>query len=169
MLKANTGSIFTLLKNIDMRTSKNRQLYNKACKDLSAINQMLMKEDNDTIPFLLCHDIKSCMRDFLNFYIMIKKGKVKPIESIQKLFEEGGKLDERLKKFDTRWISCREANLEVSSGIFCTSPQNIYICAVIINGIKKLVDEELKKQNQPVIVNWDEEFLFRKNETVKAD
>lgn len=145
------------------------KLYDKACKNLSAINQTLIKEDNDTIPFLLCHDLKSCMRDFLSCYIMIKNEMVKPVDSIQQLFAQGAKLDDRLKKFDTRWINCREADLNVSSGIFCTSPQNVHICAVIINGIKKIVDEELRKQNQPVNVSWDEEFLFNKKETVKAD
>ena len=159
---------FYWVKKYIMISTQSRLLYKKACDELSSINQALMKEDNITIPFLICNEIKDCMFDFLQCYIMIKKGDIKKGDTLNDLFQQGAELDQRLKKFDVRWISCRDSNLKNETGIYCDSNHHMHMCAIITNGIKKLVDEELEKLNEKMIVNPEETFLFSKKEVIKT-
>jgi hypothetical protein len=151
-----------------MISASSKRLYNKACKELSTINRALMQEDNITIPFLICNEIKDCMNDFLQCYLMIKKEKVRKADTLNDLFQQGAELDPRLKKFDMRWISCRDSNLKTEAGIFCDSNHHMHMCAVITNGIKKIVDEELEKLNEKIIKNPEEKILFNNNALVKS-
>ena len=151
-----------------MISVQSRRLYNKACKELSSINRALMKEDNITIPFLICNEIKDCMHDFLHCYIMIKTGKTKKANTLNELFLQSAELDPRLKKFDVRWISCRDSNLKTEGGIFCDSNHHMHMCAVITNGIKKIVDEELEKLNEKILITAEEKILFKNSTMVKS-
>lgn len=101
------------------------------------------------------------MSHFLQCYILMKKGKLSRSKSIGDLFYECAELDNRLKKFDVRWIDCKDFNLNTKSDVFCISTQRIQVCAIITNGFKKLVDQEMEKMNYPVNQSWDEILLFQ--------
>ena|SRR3990170_7309817 len=128
-------------------TKQSKELYQQASDKLSLINQTWQKAENDTASFMICHSVKECMNDMLNCYLLMKKGKPASSKNLGDLVTQCAALDERFKQIDLRWLNCKEHDLETAGDVFCTSIQRIQICTWIANGIKKVVDDEMKILN----------------------
>ena len=125
-----------------MKTQRSNQLYQKACEELSLINQTWQKRNNDSVSFLVCQSIKECICNFLQSYLLMKKGKLSRSKSIAGLVNQCAEINEQFKKIDLRWISCKDCNFNTEADVFCTSTQRVQICTLIANGIKKLIDDK---------------------------
>ncbi len=133
-----------------MKTAQqSKELYQKANEQLSLINHAWQNPGIDNLSLLFCQGVKECMYNFLRCFLMIKKSKIKSTDNLGDLVNQCAAIDDRFKQIDLRWIVCKEHHFKTEADIFCTSTQQVQICTWIANGIKKLVDDEIKKTGVP--------------------
>lgn len=128
-----------------MKTAKKPPLYKKASNELQLINQSWEHMPDGSMSFLLCHDLKECLLNLMQCFIQLKKGKPSKSKDIAHLVSECAKIDKRFNKIDLRWFSCKEHEQSVKSDVFCYSADRVKACTWIANGIKRILDAELKK------------------------
>ena len=131
-------------------TKQSKALYEKANEELSLINHAWQNPGIDNLSFLFCQSVKECMYNFLSCFLLMKKGKTKITDNLGDLVNQCAEIDDRFKQIDLRWIVCKGHHFKTEADIFCTSSQQVQICTWIANGIKKLVDDEIKKTSVPV-------------------
>jgi len=121
--------------------------YGRATQDLALINRTWEKPDIADISFLFCQDVRQCLHDLLECFLLLREQPAGGTETTAELVRRCTELDARFSKLDLRWICCRDTTLETGSNVFCTSPSQTKICIWIANGVRKLVEEDLSKIN----------------------
>ncbi len=132
-------------------SKQSMKLYQKASDELLMINQTLKNSELDHMSFLVCQSVKECMTDFLNCFLLIKKGERSHSKNLNDLVVECSAIDEQFKQLDLRWLSCGNHDFKKAGNVFCSSAQHTQVCIWIANGIKKVLDDEIKKQSSPLL------------------